>query len=128
MAQDRGDEVMAVCEHIRLDPHILPDDALDWEPPGVDLGPQALHDHADDIGAAARFGGTPPLGARGGYSVTPGEVSDAMIGTGGWTLPRSVAGQHQAVRCRSATATANEESPMQGHRRGVRIDPGGERP
>lgn len=93
MAQDRGDQVMAVGEHIRLDPDVLPDDALDGEPPGVDLGPQALHDHADGIGGAARLGGASALGARGGYDVTPGEVSDAMIGTGGWTLPRRCSGQ-----------------------------------
>ena len=98
MAKRSGYQFMAVGEHVRLDPDVLADDALDGEPPGIDLGPQALHDDANGIGAAARFGGTPPLGARGGYGVTPGEVSDAMIGTGGWTLPRCVAGQHEAVR------------------------------
>src|ERR687897_3494036 len=78
MAQHRGDQVMAVGEHIRLDPDVLADDALDGEPPGVDLGPQALNDHADGVGDAARPGGTSPIGARGGYRVTPGEVSDAV--------------------------------------------------
>src|SRR5918995_6614443 len=73
MAQHRGDQIMAVGEHIRLDPDVLADDALDGEPPGVDLGPQALHDHADGVGDAARPGGASPLGARGGYGVTPGK-------------------------------------------------------
>src|SRR5919204_2042096 len=71
MAQDRGDQVMAVREHIRLDPDVLADDALDGEPPGVDLGPQALHDHADGIGGAARLGGASAPGARGGHGLTP---------------------------------------------------------
>src|SRR5919106_2963844 len=100
MAQDRGDQVMAVGEHIRLDPDVLADDALDGEPPGVDLGPQALHDHADGIGGAARLGGASALGARGGYGLTPGEDGGATVNTGGSTLPRSVAEQHEAVRYR----------------------------
>jgi hypothetical protein len=82
MAQDRADQVMAVGKHIRLDPDVLADDAFDGEPPGVDLGPQALHDNANGIGRAARLGGASTLGARGCYGVTPGEVSDATVTTG----------------------------------------------
>src|ERR671925_772851 len=103
MAQHRGDKVMAVGEHIRLDPDVLTDDALDGEPSGVDLGPQALHDHTDGIGVAARLGGASALGARGGYGLTPGEDGGATVNTGGSTLPRSVAEQHEVVRHPSST-------------------------
>jgi hypothetical protein len=94
MAQDRGDQVMAVGEHIGLDPDVLSDDALDGKPPGVDLGPQALHDHANGIGRAARLGGASALGARGGYGLTPGEDSGAAVNTGGSTLPRWSVASH----------------------------------
>src|ERR687897_1785988 len=126
MAQHRGDQVMTVGEHIRLDPDVLADDALDGEPPGVDLGPQALHDHADGVGDAARPGGTSTFGARGGYGVTPGEVSGATVNTGGSTLPRSVAEQHEAVRYRPRDHRgAGRRAPVQGRPTGVRIERGG---
>src|ERR687891_1311626 len=126
MAQDRGDQVMAVGEHIRLDPDVLADDALDGEPPGIDLGPQALHDHADGIGGAARLGGASALGARGGYGLTPGEDGGATVNTGGSTLPRSVAEQHEAVRYRPTDHLgAGRRAPVQGRPAGVRIQRGG---
>src|SRR5918996_6202493 len=122
MAQHCGDQVMAVGENIRLDPDVLADDALDGEPPGVDLGPQALHDHADGVGDAARPGGTSPLGARGGYGLTPEEDGGATVNTGGSTLPRSVAGKHEAVRYRPTDHRgARPGPPMQGRPPGVRI-------